>query len=289
MKGAVTITLAALAAPLALAGVATGGPAKSENATNCGRDNADLITPGKLTIGTDNPAFPPWFGGTPKKPWQVSDPRSGQGYESAVAYALAAEIGFKKADVEWVYVPFSKSFAPGRKAFDVFINQVSITPDRAKNVDFSSSYYNVSQAVVGVNGTPISRVKTVAGLKSFRLGAQVGTTSLDVIQKRVKPANQPRVYNTQALAVKALSNGQIDGIVVDTPTAFFVTAVQVENSLIIGQFPRQGPPEQFGMVMAKGSTLRSCVNRGITTLRTNKSLSRIEQKWLARAGAPFLK
>lgn len=290
MKGTIVVTIAALAAPLALAGVATGGPRKIEKATGCGKNNPELITAGKLTIGTDNPAFPPWFGGDEKAPWKVSDPRSGEGYESAVAYAVAGRIGFTKAEVEWVYVPFSKSFAPGPKDFDLFINQVSILPARAKNVNFSTSYYNLTQAVVGVKGTPIAKAKTVADLKSFRFGAQVGTTSLSTIQSQIQPTNSPRVYNSQALAVKALSNGQIDGIVVDTPTAFFVTAAQVENSLIVGQLPRQaGKPEQLGMVMAKGSTLTPCVNRAIAQLRANGSLKRLEQKWLANSGAPRLK
>ena len=289
MKGAIVVTLTALAAPLAFAGVATGGPAKAEQATGCGKANPSLITPGKLTIGTDNPAFPPWFGGTPKKPWQVSDPRSGEGYESAVAYAVAGRIGFTKAEVEWVYVPFLKSFAPGPKVFDVFINQVSISPQRAKNVNFSASYYNLTQSVVGIKGTPIASVKSVAGLKSFRLGAQVGTTNLAAIQNTIKPASQPRVYDSQDLAVKALENGQIDGIVVDTPTAFFVTAAQVDNSVIIGQLPRPGAREQLGMVMEKGSTLTPCVNRAITQMRAGTALKRLEQKWLAGAGAPFLK
>lgn len=289
MKGVVVITLTALVAPLALAGVATGGPAKSENATGCGKANPSLITPGTLTIGTDNPAFPPWFGGPEKAPWKVSDPRSGKGYESAVAYAVATRIGFSKAEVEWVYVPFLKSFAPGPKSFDVFINQVSISPERAKNVNFSSSYYNLTQSVVGIKGTPIAKAKTVAALKPFRLGAQVGTTNLAAIQNTIDPSQDPRVYDSQDLAVKALENGQIDGIVVDTPTAFFVTAAQVDNSLIVGQLPRRGAPEQLGMVMEKGSSLTPCVNRALAQMKSSKALKRLEAKYLAGAGAPFLK
>jgi len=290
MKGTVVVALAAAAVPLAFAATAGAGPSTHHAvASTCGRDNPDLITPGKLTIGTDNPAFPPWFGGTPKDPWQVSDPRSGQGYESAVAYAVAGRIGFRRADVEWVFVPFGKSFAPGPKDFDVFINQVSILPERAKNVSFSTSYYNVNQAVVAIKGTPVAGVKTVGALRPFRFGAQIGTTSLSTIQNRVKPTREPRVYRDQASAVTALKNGQVDAIVVDLPTGFFVTAAQVDNSLIVGQFPRQGKPEQFGIVMPKGSLLVSCVNRAIAGLRSDGTIRRFETKWLSRAGAPFLK
>ena len=149
------------------------------------------LTLDQLTIGTDNPAFPPWFGGTPHKPWEVSDPNSGQGYESAVAYAVAKQLGFDKSEVVWKHVPFANSYAPGPKPFDFDINQISFTPARAKVVDFSDSYYDVNQSVVVNKGTPIASVTSVAGLKPYDLGAQLGTTSYQFIKDTIKPTKQP--------------------------------------------------------------------------------------------------
>src|SRR5947207_5298674 len=174
------------------------------------------ISSGKLTVGTDNPAYPPWFGGKPfpGSPWKVSDPRSGEGYESAVTYAVASQLGFKSTQVEWKYVPFNKAFAPGPKPFDFDINQISYTPARAKVVTFSNSYYDVNQAVVVLKGAKIANVHTVAGLRSFKLGAQLGTTSYIYIKDKIKPSHQPAVYPQNAGAIEALKNKQIDGLVV---------------------------------------------------------------------------
>jgi polar amino acid transport system substrate-binding protein len=286
----VGVALAAAAVPLAL-GVGASAGAVHRQAASCDPSALPLVQDGTLTLATDNPAFAPWFGGGEKKGsvWKVNDPSTGKGYESAVAYAVARKLGFGPAKVKWVVVPFNKSFAPGKKSFDAFINQVSITPQRAKNVDFSSSYYNVSQSIVGVAGKPITKAKTIAALKPFRLGAQIGTTSLDVITKRIGPSQTPRVYDTNTDAVTALKNGQIDGLVVDLPTAFFVSAVQVSNGKVIGQFRASGKPEQFGMVLSKGSGLTACLNRALTQLRADGTIKRLEAKWLAGATAPVLK
>src|SRR5204862_408477 len=213
-------------------------------------------------VRTDNPAFPPWFGGTPPKGsmWKVSDPYSGQGFESAVTYAVAKKLGFGKGEVKWVVVPFEQLFKPGSKNFDLGVNQVSYTPERAKNVDFSDSYYNVNQALVGLKGTPITSAKSVADVKKYKLGAQIGTTSYAYIKNTIKPSKQPSVYNTSNDVNSALKAHQIDGIVVDLPTAFYITAVQIPNATIVGQFPTVGTPEHFGMVLAKGSKLTPCLN-----------------------------
>ena len=244
----------------------------------------------QLTIGTDNPAFPPWFGGTPHKPWEVSDPNSGQGYESAVAYAVAKQLGFDKSKVVWKHVPFANSYAPGPKPFDFDINQISFTPARAKVVDFSDSYYDVNQSVVVNKGTPIASVSSVAGLKPYDLGAQLGTTSYGFIKDTIKPTKQPSVFPSNTGAVQALKNKQIDGLVVDLPTAFYVTAVQVPNSKVLGQFPAEPGGEHFGMVFEKGNSLRTCVNQALAKLRSNGTLKQLQQKWLAKAtGAPILK
>jgi polar amino acid transport system substrate-binding protein len=257
---------------------------------SCAKADLTLVSPGQLTVGTDNPAFPPWFGGTPKKPWQVSDPRSGKGYESAVAYAVAKQLGFSKSEVDWSHVPFNTSFAPGPKPFDFDINQISVTPARAKVVDFSSSYYDVNQSVVVNKGTPIASATSIAALKPYSLGAQLGTTSYQFIKDTIKPSKQPSVFPQNAGAVQALKNKQIDGLVVDLPTAFYVTAVQVPNSKVLGQFEAAPGGEHFGMVFQKGNTLVGCVNSALAKLRSDGTLKQLQQQWLAKAtGAPTLK
>jgi polar amino acid transport system substrate-binding protein len=288
------VTLIVLAvAGLAAAAFGVAGHAQASTAAACDPGSLNLVSSGKLTIGTDNPAYPPWYaGGTPKgSKWKINDPNTGKGYESAVAYAIAKQLGFSKSQVSWTYVPFNRAFAPGKKSFDFDINQISYTPARAKVVAFSVSYYDVNQAIVVNKGTKIASVKSVAGLKPYKLGAQLGTTSYAFIKSEIKPSQQPSVYPTNAGAVLALKNKQIDGLVVDLPTAFYVTAVQVPNSKILGQFENNGKvTDHFGVVLAKGNSLTSCVNKAITTLRSNGTLKQLQQQWLAKAtGAPVLK
>jgi polar amino acid transport system substrate-binding protein len=288
---------ATLIALLALLAAGCGSTEKSATGTgtntaktSCAKGDLNLVTSGELTVGTDNPAYPPWFGGTPKPPWKVSDPRSGEGYESAVAYAVAKQLGFSKDEVTWKHVPFNTSFAPGTKSFDFDINQISFTPARAKVVSFSDSYYDVNQSVVVNKGTPIASVTSVAGLKPYELGAQLGTTSYQFITDKIKPSKKPSVFPNNAGAVQALKNKQIDGLVVDLPTAFYVTAVQVPNSKVLGQFPTQPGGEHFGMVFQKGNSLVTCVNKALSKLRSDGTLKRLQQQWLAKAtGAPILK
>src|SRR5215217_3230499 len=242
---------------------------------NCAKDQLDLTSAGKLTIGTDNPAFPPWFdGGSPKgSKWEINDPSKGQGFEGAVAYAVAKKMGFAKNEVAWVVVPFDQSFKPGPKSFDFDINQISIKPERAKNVDFSEPYYDVNQALVALKGSTLAN----------------GTTSLTYIQDEIEPSKDPSVYNTNNDVISALKAKQIDGIVVDLPTAFYVTAVQVPTGTIVGQFPDAGKQEQFGLVLAKDSPLTACVDKAVTALRDDGTLDQIQQKWLAdKANAPVL-
>jgi polar amino acid transport system substrate-binding protein len=274
---------------LGLAATATGGPAAPAQAGGCAKPNLDLIEDGRLTLGTDNPAFPPWWGGAPKKPWEVSNPASGKGYESAVAYAVARQLGFSKGQVTWRAVLFSNSFRPGNKPFDFYMAQVSFAPERARNVSFSNSYYFVNQAVVANAGTPISRVRTVAGLRPYKLGAQVGTTSYSYITRFIRPSQSPAVYDSNNDAIAALNAGQIDGIVVDLPTAFFVVAVQLDDGTIVGKLPQRGPRERFGMVFEKGNPLVRCVNRALNRLWANGTIRRLQRTYLARAGAPDLR
>ena len=271
-----------------------GGPSnKSSNgssSTSCAKGDLNLVNAGQPTVGTDNPAYPPWFGGNEKAPWKVSDPRSGQGFESAVAYAVAGKLGFSMNEVKWIRVPFNTSFAPGPKKFDFDINEISYTPARAKVVGFSDSYYNVNQAIVVKKGTKIANAKSVADLQPYKLGAQLGTTSYQYIKDTIKPSKQPAVFDTNDAAVAALKNGQIDGLVVDLPTAFYVTAAQVPNSEIAGQFPTTAGGEHFGMVFHKGNSLVRCVNKALSKLKSDGTLQQIQDKWLAKVGgAPVLK
>jgi polar amino acid transport system substrate-binding protein len=279
---------------LAIAAAGCGGSNKSAapKGSGCSLDQLNLVKTGQLTVGTDNPAFPPWFGGSPAKGsmWKVSDPNSGQGFESAVTYAVAKKLGFDKSDVRWVVVPFEQSFKPGSKNFDVDINQISFTPARAKSVDFTDSYYDVNQALVGLKGTPIASATSTADVKKYKLGAQIGTTSYDYIVKNIKPSKQPAVYNTSNDVNSGLKAHQIDGIVVDLPTAFYITAVQIPQATIVGQFPTVGSPEHFGMVLAKGNSLTTCVDKALVSLKADGTLAKIQQKWLSsKANAPVLK
>jgi polar amino acid transport system substrate-binding protein len=280
--------IAALAA-VAVAAAAAAHPTASRTVSA----NCPTVTAGQLTIGTDNPAYPPWYaGGTHSSQWKINDPSDGKGYESAVAYAIAKKLGYAKSQVKWIYMPFNKSFAPGKKSFDFDINQISYTPARAKVVDFSTSYYDVNQAIVVNKGTKIAAVRSVKGLKPFKLGAQLGTTSYGFITSRIKPSQQPAVFPSNAGAVLALKNKQIDGLVVDLPTAFYVTSVQVPNSKILGQFENASgqKTDHFGVVLAKHNPLTSCVDTAIKSLRANGTLKKLQQLWLAKAtGAPILK
>ena len=281
--------VALTALTLVLAATATGTPAEPAQSGSCAKANLNLIEDGQLSLATDNPAFPPWWGGAAKKPWEVSNPASGKGYESAVAYAVAKQLGFTKAQVKWSAVPFNNSFRPGNKPFDFYMAQVSFAPERARNVSFSNSYYFVNQAVVANAGTPISRVRTVAGLRPYKLGAQVGTTSYSYITRFIRPSQSPAVYDSNNDAISALNAGQIDGIVVDLPTAFFVVAVQLENGTIVGKLPQRGARERFGMVFEKGNSLTRCVNRALNRLWANGTIKRLQRTYLARAGAPDLR
>lgn len=288
------LTLAGLALLVVALAAACGSSTKKKSASSgsssCATNQLNLVKSGTFTVGTDNPAYPPWFGGAQKAPWKISDPTSGKGYESAVAYAVAKQMGFSRAQVAWKYTPFNNSFAPGKKAFDVDINQISFTPQRARVVDFSGSYYDVNQAVVVNKGTKIASVTSPAGLKPYELGAQLGTTSYQFIKNEIKPSKSPSVFPSNAGAVQALKNKQIDGLVVDLPTAFYVTAVQVPNSKVLGQFPTQPGGEHFAMVLQKGNSLVTCVDKALATVRGNGTLQSLQQQWLAKAtGAPILK
>jgi polar amino acid transport system substrate-binding protein len=274
------LLLVVIAVALAALAAATAGQA----APSCAKASLALHETGKLTIGTDNPAYPPWFdGGAPKgSKWKLNDPATGKGFESAVSYAVAGELGFRRSDVQWTVLGFDQSFKPGKKSFDLYVGQVSYTPERAKAVDFSASYYDVNQAVVALNSDRFAHARSIAGLRSAKLGAPIGTTSYDYIVRHVRPSAKPAVYDTLSDAISALKAHQVDGIVVDLPTAFYVTAAQVENSSIVGQFAALPGGEHFGFVLQKGSPLTACVNGALARLRRSGRLAAIQRTWLAR-------
>ncbi|MFC8667628.1 ABC transporter substrate-binding protein [Streptomyces sp. NPDC057199] len=284
---------AASTATVALLAVAVGcAPQPEEKASDkpsgsgaeaCAKGELSTEVSGKLTIATDEPAYEPWF--------KDDKPANGEGFESAVAYAVAKQLGYDKSDVVWQAVPFNKAFAPGEKTFDFDINQVSISDERKKAVDFSSGYYDVRQAVIALKDSKAAKAKSIADLKGVKLGAQVGTTSLNHINDVVKPTGEPAAYAKNDQAKSALKNGQVDAIVVDLPTAFYITAAEVTDARIVGQFENQGAaPEQFGLVLDKGSALTSCVTDAVDALREDGTLAAVEKQWLSDAvDAPVLK
>ena len=251
-------------------------------ADSCAKESLPTLEQGVLTIGTDKPAYEPWF--------KNDDPSNGEGFESAVAYAVAQQLGFTKDEVKWTVAPFNTVIAPGDKAFDFDINQVSITEERKAAIDFSSGYYDVKQALVTLKGSKLANAKTLADLKGAKLGGQVGTTSFKVITDVIKPTQQPGAFDTNDIAKQALANGQIDGLILDLPTAFYVTAVELENGVIAGQFETTNTAEQFGLVLSKDSKLTSCVSKAVDALRADGTLAAIESQWLSQdVSAPVIK
>jgi polar amino acid transport system substrate-binding protein len=236
---------------------------------------ADAVrNPGTLTIGTDSPAYDPWF--------SKNDPTNGEGFESAVAYAVADKLGFTGDQVQWTKVPFNSSYAPGPKKFDFDINQISITAARAKVVDFSDGYYAASQAVIMLKGPESEGITSVEQLKGLRLGAQTGTTSLTAIRDVIAPDSDPVVFKDTSAAKQALMNGQLDAFLADLPTAFYITAVEIPKGTIVGQFqPETGEQEEFGMLFEKGSPLVECVNQALAILKDDGTLDAIENQWLS--------
>ncbi len=237
-------------------------------------DQLPLKKSGRLTIGTDSPAFEPWF--------VDNDPTNGKGFESAVAYAVADQLGFSDDQVDWVKVRFNNSYKPGPKDFDFDINQISVTAERERVVDFSDGYYSAAQGVIALEGSPVVEATSIADLAQYKLGAQTGTTSLTAIRDVIQPDEDPLVFQDTNAAKQALQNGQVDAILADVPTAFFITAVEIPKSSIVGQFqPTTGEQEEFGMLFEKGSQLVPCVNEALSSLREDGTLAAIEKRWLS--------
>ena len=257
-------------------------PQESSTATDTSTDqtpaecaHGKTLTDGTLTIATDSPAYDPWF--------RDNDPSNGKGYESAVAYAVAKQLGFDATAVTWVKESFNKSYAPGDKDFDFDINQISITPARAKVVTFSDGYYTAAQALIALKDSKVASATSVADLKDDKLGAQTGTTSLTAIREDIQPSTEPLVFDDTNVAKQALINHQVDAIVADLPTAFYITAAQIKSATVVGQFQQQsGSPEQFGMLFQKNNALVDCVNQALTNLKSDGTLDAIEKKWLSQ-------
>ena len=242
---------------------------------DCTPDTLDTLKSGTLTIGTDKPAFPPYF--------EDNDPTNGKGFESATAYAIADQLGFSTDQVEWTVVPFNSSYAPGPKDFDFDINQISITPKRAEQVDFSSPYYTADQAVVALKGSDAAAATSLADLQDAQFGVQIGTTSLDAVNEVIQPSSDPQVFDTSNDVVSALKQDQVDAVVVDTPTALYLTAVQVPDGTIVGEFPAPGGDE-WGALLAKDSPLTDCVSAAVDELRSSGELDKIQEQWINSAG-----
>ncbi len=255
----------------------------------CAPDSLETKTDGQLTIATDNPAFPPYWDPpaddeTATDPWELGDPTNGRGFEGAVAWAVAEELGYDEGSVEFIAVPFANSFAPGEKDFDFYLAQVSFLEERAEVVDMSDGYYFSNQALVANAGTPITDAASIADVAGFRLGVQVGTTSLAYIQDEIQPSTDPSVYDSNDAAIAALNADQVDGIVVDLPTAFFITAVQMDDGVVVGQFPAaEDEQEYFSLVLEQDSPLTECVNDAIAALDASGELEAITEEWLSEA------
>jgi len=269
--------LIAASATLALAACSSGSgdPASSESGSGDG-----YVTEGKFTVGTGEPAYYPWV---------IDDaPESGEGFESAVAYAVAEQLGFAADDVVWVRSTFDQAIAPGPKDFDVNLQQFSITPERAENVDFSSPYYETTQVVVTVEGSPAASATSIADLQGLLIGAQTGTTSFDAIEQEIAPTAGAQVFNTNDDAKLALQNGQVDAIVVDLPTAFYLTGAELDGGKIVGQLPTTGDGDEFGLVLAKDSPLTADVTAAVDALREDGTLDELATTWLGGDAAPLL-
>jgi polar amino acid transport system substrate-binding protein len=256
------------------------GAGTQASAASCTPDQLQTDTAGKLTVATDKPAYPPYF--------ENDDPSNGEGFESAVAYAIGKQLGYKPGDVQWTVEPFNASFAPGPKNFDFDVNEISITPQRENAVDFSAPYYTANQAIVVLESSDAAGAKSLADLKGLNIGVQVGTTSLEAVEDVIQPDSKPEVFNSSNDVIQALKNEQIDAVVVDLPTALYLTAAQVPAATVVGQFEAPGG-DQWGALLAKESPLTACVSQAIEELESSGELDALNKRWMSQAaGAPEL-
>ena len=279
-RAALKVALAAVAVAATFSLSACAAP--SEEAAESSSTTLATLTEGKLTIGTGIPAYEPWVVG--------DKPESGEGYEAAVAYAVAAELGYDAADVVWVRTSFDEAIAPGPKNFDFNLQQYSITDERKASIDFSTPYYETAQTVITIAGSPAAKATSIADLKGLVIGAATGTTSFAAIESIIAPTAGAKAFNSNDDAKAALASGQIDALVVDLPTALYLTGVELDGGKIIGQLAGAASGDSFGLVLDKGSKLTAAVSAAVDTLRDNGTLAALAEKWLAGyAGAPVLK
>lgn len=249
----------------------------SSSSTSASTDVKTLTkTPGKLTIATSEPAYSPWV--------ENDDPASGEGYEAAVAYAVADQLGFSKDDVIWTRTDFDSAITPGAKDWDLNIQQFTITDERKQAVDFSSPYYTATQAVVTYAGSPADGLTSIADLQSVKFGVTAGTTSLTTVEDEIAPTTEASQFNTEADTIQALINKQVDAIVVNLPEALYIVSAELDNGVIVGQLADAGQPEELGIVLQKNSALTDPVSAAVDTLRANGTLDALATKWLSSNG-----
>ncbi|MFC4616205.1 ABC transporter substrate-binding protein [Cellulomonas algicola] len=276
-----TALTAALVATLAVAACAPVDDAPTGDPTSTAGGLA-TVKDGVLTIATSDPAYEPWV--------VDNDPSNGEGFESAVAYAVAEQLGYDADQVEWTVASFDQIIAPGAKDFDFAVNQVSISDERSKSLAFSSPYYETTQAVVTLEGSPAADTTSLADLKDVRIGAMVGTTSLTAAQNTIAPTTPVSPFNDNDQVKQALTSGLVDAIVVDLPTALYVTAAELDGGVLVGQLPGSAGGDQFGLVMDLDSPLTADVSAAVDALREDGTLAELEAQWLTdAAGAPVLK
>ncbi len=256
------------------------GSSGATTASDCTPEGLGTFKDGVLTIATDSPAYPPYF--------EDDDPTNGKGFESALGYAIAGELGFNDSQVEWATVPFDASYRPGPKDFDFDLNQISITADREKAVSFSVPYYTANQAVLVKKGSELDGITSLDQLKDASIGVQVGTTSLDAVEEQIQPEADPKIFNNSNDVVTAFKQDQVDAIVVDLPTAIYLRDAELSDTVVAGQFEQEGG-DQWGALMSKDSDLKGCVDQAIETLRENGTLEELTNQWMAdSAKAPML-
>lgn len=276
MRNVLVILFLALAMLAAACGGSDDAETASDGDTAVDCDAPPLKQDGTLTVATGEPAFLPWVAD--------DNPEGGEGFEAALVYALAEEMGID--NVTWTRTGFDDAIAPGAKDYDFNIQQFSITPDRAEVVDFSDGYYQVEQAIIGAGDSAAASATSVEDLKDLRLGAAIATTSLDYIEEVVQPSTDAAVFDDNVAAKSAFDAGQIDGIVFDLPTAYYITAVEIPEASILGVLPRSGDePEELGMLFEQGSPLVSCVNDALASLREDGTIESLENEWLNSGGS----
>lgn len=276
-----TALTAALVATLAVAACAPVDDEPTADASSTA-DGLATVKDGVLTVATSDPAYEPWV--------VDNDPSSGEGFESAVAYAVAEQLGYDADAVEWTTASFDQIIAPGAKSYDFAINQVSISDERRKNLAFSSPYYETTQAVVTLEGSPAADAAALADLKDVRIGAMVGSTSLTSAQNTIAPTTPVSPFNDNDQVKQALTSGLVDAIVVDLPTALYITAAELDGGVLVGQLPGSAGGDQFGLVLDLESPLTADVSAAVDALREDGTLAELEAQWLTdAAGAPVLK